>query len=57
MPAKTRRIVSAQGGCHSRSLCDSKFTTHSKFTTTKYFLVRQGPLGGRSRDVPESRGA
>ena len=34
MPAKPRKIVSAQeGGRHSKSECDSKFTTHSKFTT------------------------
>ena len=28
--------VSAQGGCHSKSLRDSKFTTHSKFATVVY---------------------
>ena len=36
MPARPRRIASAQGGRggrHSKSLCDSRFTTHSKSTT------------------------
>ena len=33
MPAKPRKMVSAQGGRQRKSVCDSKFTTHSKFTT------------------------
>ena len=33
MPTKLRKIVSAPGGCHSKSLCVSKFTTHSKFSS------------------------
>ena len=37
MPLQPRKIVSAQGGHRSKSLCDSKLTTHSQFTTASYF--------------------
>ena len=37
MPVKPRKMMSAQGGRHSKSLCGSKFTMHSKCTTAWSF--------------------
>ena len=51
MPAKPRRIVSAQGeGRHSKSLCDSNFTMHSTSGDSVNLLRRStfstaGPFG------------
>ena len=37
MPVKPRKLMYAQGGRDSNSLCDSKFTTHCQLTIVQYF--------------------
>ena len=56
MPVKPRKVVSAQGGRHSKSLCDSKFATHSKSLkahTPQIWGVTIHPpnLGGESSKI------